>query len=111
MSIKISKISYFSFNFKFSEKKVLLKKYGLGKGEGGYKKIFARRGLIFNRGLEIFQKKGTLRHERGGEQITVGSDPQRNYAKALARRYYNSYASTNLAKGSKEVTSKKKIKL
>ena len=42
VSIKISKIDYFSFTFKINEKKkVLLKNFGLEKG--GYKKTFAGR--------------------------------------------------------------------
>ena len=54
MSIKISKISYFSFSFKLNEKSVV-KKYSLKRQK--YDKLFARvGGLIFNRGLEIFQK-------------------------------------------------------
>ena len=44
MSIKISKISYFSFSFQLNEKKKPLKKYDLQRGRGragGYKKVFA----------------------------------------------------------------------
>ena len=56
MSIKISKISYFSFSFKLNEKKVPLKNMVW---RGGLQENFAGMGeLIFNRGLEIFQKRG-----------------------------------------------------
>ena len=56
MSIKISKIGYFPFTFKLNEKKKMpLKKlvWRVTVTEGG-----GEGGLIFNRGLEIFQEKG-----------------------------------------------------
>ena len=79
MSIKISKISYFSFSFKLNEKSVV-KKYSLKRQK--YDKLFARiGGLIFNRGWKYFKNvridKKEVEKSRGGGG---DCDPQRNYA-------------------------------
>ena len=59
MSIKISRISYFSFGFQLDEKKkVLLKKFGLERGLTT--KYLLESGLIFNRGFGNISKKGGL---------------------------------------------------
>ena len=56
MSITRTKISYFSFSFKLNEKKKVLLKNMVW--TGGLQETFCWRGLMFNRGLEIFQKRG-----------------------------------------------------
>ena len=58
MSIKISKIIYFSSTFKLNERKKVPFKNGLERIV--YKKSFAMGRLIFNRGWKIFQKRGSL---------------------------------------------------
>ena len=67
MTLKISKINCFSFNFKLNKKKkVLLQKTWFG--DGGHRKMCGGMvGLIFNSRLEIFQKKGCLTRKRWRE--------------------------------------------
>ena len=83
MSIKISKISYFSFTFKLNEKKKLLLKKLVWWGE--LQGNFCWRGdLIFNRrgGWKSFRKIGGVGgrlDKKGVEKKKRGScDPQRN---------------------------------
>ena len=86
MSIKISKISYFSFTFKVNEKKKLLLKKLVWWGE--LQGNFCWRGdLIFNRrggrGWKYFRKiggagGGSLTKKEWRKKKTGSCDPQRN---------------------------------
>ena len=61
MSVKISQISYFSFTFRLNEKKKLpLKKFSLERGGGGVTEKLLEGGLIFNRELGTFKRRGRL---------------------------------------------------
>ena len=64
MTLKISQINFFSFNFKLNKKKkVLLQKTWFG--DGSHRKMWGGMvGLIFNSRLEIFQTKGCLTRKR-----------------------------------------------
>ena len=87
MSIKLSKISYFSLSFKLNEKKkVWLKKIGLERV--GCKKIFAGAGR-----QEAGQKRGKEKIE-GGE----GGDLQRNYVVLCIYCYFKKVANLSLKK-------------
>ena len=81
MDIKISKISYFSFIFKLNEKrKVPLKNMVC---RGGLQETFClRSSLMFNRELEIFQK-------RAGLTRVSRFDTQRNYGKVSDWETFN----------------------
>ena len=57
VSIKISEFSFFFFNCKLNEKKKVPLKKLFGEGKLQEKSCW-RGGLIFNRGFEIFQKRG-----------------------------------------------------
>ena len=79
MSIRISKISYFSFSFKLNEKGVV-KKYSLKRQK--YDKLFARIGGLkligvwkYFRYVRIDKKEVEKNRGGGGD-----CDPQRNYA-------------------------------
>ena len=63
---------------------MLSKKYG--SGERGYKKTFAGGGLMFNRGLEMFQKREASQ-ESGGEKIKGGCDPQKKLMTGLPKAF------------------------
>ena len=84
MNIKISKISYFSFNFKFIEKKKVTLNNMICRG-GLQDKCCWSRGWSLIGVLEIFQKKGEwgggggARQERAGVKIEEGFDAQRKY--------------------------------
>ena len=76
-SIKMSKVSYFSVSFKLNKKNKVPLKYMICRGEVT-RNFLLEEGLIFNRGLEIIQKKGRL-YKKGVERKQGGRDPRRNY--------------------------------
>ena len=58
MSIKISKISYFSFSFRLNEKMKKLLKIWFGEGVARNFSLGGRVGVIFNKGIENISEIG-----------------------------------------------------
>ena len=73
MSIKIPKISYFSFAFKLNQKNKVPLKNIVWRGGLQEKFGWRREGLMFNRGLKIFEKRADLirkgRRKYGGWRL------------------------------------------